>query len=197
MVIGAVSFISSVALLILFAAKRGDGVHMAYAHMAIAAIAAIGFAVAFFRENAQMRADGAGKCAIAALAARYVSYVWVWATIALLTTYATGLEVWREWPVFTIACGSLAVLSMFFATMLQNDADAGREDPALLKAATILGTVLLGGMVITILGLLIDGKMTRFYNPRFTDWAANNVFFFGAIALASISGFALKFRRGE
>jgi hypothetical protein len=51
-------------------------------------------------------------------------------------------------------------------------------------------------MLITIVGFLIDGKMVRFLNPRFTDWAANNVFFFGAIATAAITGYALKAKKG-
>jgi hypothetical protein len=41
---------------------------------------------------------------------------------------------------------------------------------------------------------LIDGKMVRYQTPRFTDWAANNVFFFGAMALAAISFNALRAR---
>jgi hypothetical protein len=50
----------------------------------------------------------------------------------------------------------------------------------------------LAGMILVVVGLLIDGKMVRFLDPRYTDWAANNVFFFGALALAAISGHALK-----
>jgi hypothetical protein len=49
--------------------------------------------------------------------------------------------------------------------------------------------------VIAVLGLLIDGKMTRFLIPRYTDWAANNVFFFGALAVAAISANALRANR--
>ena len=45
---------------------------------------------------------------------------------------------------------------------------------------------------LTMLGLLIDGKMWRFLVVRYTDWAANDVFFFGAMAIALISGYALK-----
>ncbi len=42
------------------------------------------------------------------------------------------------------------------------------------------------------IGLIIDGKMTRFLVPRHGDWAANNIFFGGALALAVISAYALK-----
>ena len=46
--------------------------------------------------------------------------------------------------------------------------------------------------LVVMVGLLIDGKMTRFLVPRHGDWAANNIFFFGALALAVISAYALK-----
>jgi hypothetical protein len=41
-------------------------------------------------------------------------------------------------------------------------------------------------------GLLIDGKMTRFLVRRYTDWAANNIFFFGAFGLAVVAAYALR-----
>jgi hypothetical protein len=34
--------------------------------------------------------------------------------------------------------------------------------------------------------------MSRFLTPRYTDWAANNVFFFGALAVGVISANALR-----
>lgn len=192
MLVGVISLVSSVALMVLLAARRGDGVHMAYAHMAIAAIVAIGFAATFIKANTALRASGANQSAIAALTSRFVGYVWTWGALCLLTVYATGILAWREWLTFSIACIVIAGLSMVFATMLQKDADAGREDATLLKLADALAKILLAGMAITIVGFLIDGKMVRFLTPRFTDWAANNVFFFGAIAVAAITGYALK-----
>ncbi|MEE8310044.1 MAG: hypothetical protein V3R34_06600 [Hyphomicrobium sp.] len=46
------------------------------------------------------------------------------------------------------------------------------------------------GMLITMIGLVIDDKMPR--DPQEPDWAANNIFFFGAAALALISANALR-----
>ncbi|MEZ5854292.1 MAG: hypothetical protein R3D67_05895 [Hyphomicrobiaceae bacterium] len=51
---------------------------------------------------------------------------------------------------------------------------------------------LLFAMVITMVGLLVDGKMWRFTTVAglrrgSQDWAANHIFFFGAMALAAIS----------
>jgi hypothetical protein len=47
-------------------------------------------------------------------------------------------------------------------------------------------------MLAVVAGMLIDGKMTRFLTPRYTDWAANNIFFCGAVAVAAICAYALK-----
>jgi hypothetical protein len=192
MLISAISLICSVALMVLFVSRRGEGIHMAYAHMGIAAIVAIGFAAAFFRANNELRASGASPSAVAAKTSKFVGYVAGWAAVCLLTVYGTKVLAWREWMTFTIACAVIAALGLLFATMLQRDADAGKDDPGMMKIAHVLAVGLLAGMVITILGLLIDGKMVRFLKPEYTDWAANNVFFFGAVALAAITGHALK-----
>lgn len=192
MIISALSLTASVALMVLFVARRADGVQMAYAHMCIAALVAVGFAVAFFKQNSELRTAKASQSAIAANTARYVGYVWCWGAACLLTVYATGLLQWREWLHFSLACVVLAGACLAFAGMLQKDANAGKEDAAMLKLAHRLAILLLAGMVIAIVGFLIDGKMTRFLNPRFTDWPANNVFFFGAVSIAAIAGYALK-----
>src|SRR5262249_33736108 len=110
MLVGAVSLVCSVGLLVLLVARRSDGVHMAYAHMGIAAIVAIAFAATFIRVNSAMRAGGARQSAIAANTARFIGYVWTWGALCLLTTYATGILAWREWLHFTTACIVLAAL---------------------------------------------------------------------------------------
>src|SRR5262249_49311914 len=74
-------------------------------------------------------------------------------------------------------------------------AAAEAEDPVLLRRARYAAIVQLAGMVITMAGLIIDGKMTRFFTLRFTDWAANNIFFFGALSIALISRYPLRVNR--
>ena len=195
MIVSALSLVASVILMIVFAARRADGIHMAYAHMGMAALMAIGFAAKFFQANNDLRAARASQSAIAANTSRYVGYVWAWGAACLLTVYPTGILVWREWLHFSLATVILAAASLVFASMLQRDADKGRDDPAFLKLAHGLAIILLVGMIAAIVGFLIDGKMLRFQNPRFTDWAANNVFFFGAVALAAITAYALKYKQ--
>jgi hypothetical protein len=48
-------------------------------------------------------------------------------------------------------------------------------------------------MVVVMIGLAVDGKLMRFAKarPGWEDWAANNIFFFGAMALAAIGAHAL------
>ncbi len=60
----------------------------------------------------------------------------------------------------------------------------------LLRLARYLTLGQLAGMIIAMLGLIIDDKMPR--DPQEPDWAANAIFFFGAAALAAISANALR-----
>ena len=169
MVISAISLVASVVLMIIFVSRRGDGVHMAYAHMGLAALVAVSFAASFFKANTALREAGARQSAIAATTSRYVGYVWGWGAACLLTVYATGILTWREWLHFTVATLVLSAASLIFANMLQRDADAGRDDAALLKLGNWLAKIMLVGMIAAIVGFLVDGKMVRFLNPRFTD----------------------------
>jgi hypothetical protein len=104
--------------------------------------------------------------------------------------------VWKEWWQFFLAFAVGAGLCLYFSAALDKDARAGREDETMLRLGRYLAIVQLAGMVIAVLGLLIDGKMSRFLTPRYTDWAANDVFFFGALAVGVISANALRQTRG-
>jgi hypothetical protein len=121
-----------------------------------------------------------------------MGYVWAWGALGLVISYGSGVVSWREWLTFFVAFAILAAASLFFSMLLQRDADQGKEDEALLKVGRYLAWAQLFGMVAVVVGLLIDGKMTRFLVPRYGDWAANNIFFFGALAIGAISAYALK-----
>ena len=73
--------------------------------------------------------------------------------------------------------------------MMAKDAAAGRQDQTLLNLARYLTIGQLAGMVIAMVGMIVDDKMPR--DPSEPDWAANAIFFFGAAALAVISANAL------
>jgi uncharacterized membrane protein len=182
----------SVALLVITAAVKSANPAMAYAHMAIAAVMALVFALIAIRETRQLVTSGASRPAVAAETARFMGYVWAWGALGLVISYGSGIVDWHEWLTFFIAFAVFAVASLFFSKMLQRDADEGKEDEAILKAGRYLAWIQLVGMIAVVVGLIIDGKMTRFLVPRYGDWAANNIFFFGAIAIGAISAYAIK-----
>jgi len=184
-VVWAIGITVSIVLLVLSA-----GAYAPYVHMSVAAVMAVLFSTAAISDTRRMRAEGMPDAAIASANARFMGLVWTWGALGLFVTYNFVLE-WKEWLHFFLAFFVVAGLCLFFSATLRKDADAGRYDPAMRKIGRILTMVQVGGMVITVLGLLIDGKMTRFLTPRYTDWAANNLFFFGALALIVIGVHAL------
>lgn len=185
----------SAAALVVTAAARAGNIQMAYAHMLLAAVAAIVFAAIAIRECRTLLQSGAKYAEIAATNARSMGLLWIWGALALLLTYGTGVLGWREWWQYFIAFAAAAGLSLLFSRMLAKDAARGTEDMGVMKLGRYLAIIQLAGMIIAMAGLLIDGKMTRFRNVRYTDWAANDVFFFGALAIALISAFALRMNR--
>jgi hypothetical protein len=192
MILGLLGLALSTAALVACAALRAQSLEMAYVHAAVSALTAILIAVFAIRQCRAMLDAQASSSEVAASNARYMGLVWSWGALALIGTYASGVLVWKEWWHFAIAFVCAAGLSLWFSATLKKDADTGREDAALLRLARYIAIIQLVGMIAAVVGLIIDGKMRRFALPRYTDWAANNVFFFGAIAVALISGYALR-----
>jgi hypothetical protein len=182
----------SILLLVLTADGRAADVRMAYVHAAIAAATALLVAGVAVLQCRRLLGKGASASEVASSNAWYMGVIWSWAGLVLIATYGTGVLVWKEWWHFVLGFAIAAGLSLYFANALKQDARAGKEDAAMLRLARYLAIVALVGMAVTMLGLLIDGKMVRFLTLRFTDWAANNVFFFGALGIAVISGYALR-----
>ncbi|HRD75202.1 MAG TPA: hypothetical protein PK264_04585 [Hyphomicrobiaceae bacterium] len=184
----------SVAALVVAAAAK-----LHYIHMAVAAVMAIFIALSAVRELRVTTASGAGDAAVASVAARYMGLVWAWGAIVLMITYMFILQ-WKEWWQFFIAFIVAAGICLFFSATLRSDSAKGADDPGMLSLSRYLALAQAIGTVVTIVGLgvfdgkgfRLGGKMLRFLDPRHTDWAANNVFFFGAIALAAISFTALS-----
>jgi hypothetical protein len=177
---------ASICLLILLAASE-----QFLPHMLVSALIAVSIAALGVKENRQLVASGASKSLVAASTARHMGIVWTWGALAMLVTYLFILK-WREWQFFVAAFALLGVLCLFLAATLTRDAEKGVDDPTILKIGRALSWVQLVGMIATMAGLLIDGKMTRYMNPaKYGDWAANHISFFGALALAIISFNAL------
>jgi hypothetical protein len=157
-------------------------------HMAIVAAVCAGFVVlAFIDRNRRIRAGGS-EPALAGATAVSMALVWAWAGLAMLVTYQIFLS-WHEWWQYVLAGLGVAALSLGFAAMMAKDAAAGQRDETLLNIARYLTIAQFAGMIIAMVGMIIDNKMPR--DPSEPDWAANAIFFFGAAALAVISAYAL------
>jgi hypothetical protein len=187
-----IAITSSIIALVLTAAGKAATPSLAYVHFAVAAAAAAAFAILAIRESNRLQATHASPSALAASNASHLGLVWTWGALAIAVTYGTGVLSWREWFSFLMAFAVAGGLCLFFAATLKKDASAGRSDATLLQVAHYLTIGQLVGMALVVAGLIIDGKMTRFKTPRFTDWAANNIFFCGAVAVAVICAYALK-----
>ena len=162
-----------------------------YVHMAIAAAVAVLVAFLAVREASEAQARDVGAAMLASIHARYMGLVWAWGALVLILTYPMILQ-WRESYTFFIAFMVAAGLCLFFSATLKKDAATGEDDPTMLVLSRYLAWGQLVAMLATMVGLILDGKMTRFRNPRYTDWAANDVFFFGALALVAISWSAVR-----
>lgn len=179
----------SVAALVLVAALKLDNTNLAYAHIAIAACVSIFIALAASRKLRQPETT-ANPELLASVGVRYLGMIWTWGALALITTYAFVLQ-WREWWHFSLVFVALAGACLFLSATLRKDAESGADDDTMFKLARILIRIHFGAAIITAIGLIVDGKMVRFLVPRHQDWAAQNIFFFGAIALGIISWYTL------
>jgi hypothetical protein len=157
-------------------------------HMAIAAIVCAGFVLLALYDRSKRVKSGGSEPALASATAVSMALVWAWAGLSMLVTYQLFLS-WHEWWQYVLAGVGVAALSLGFASMMAKDAAAGRQDDTLLGIARYVTIAQFAGMLIAIVGMIIDKKMPR--NPAEPDWAANAIFFFGAAALAVISANAL------
>lgn len=182
----------SVAMLIIAAAARPGNISMAYTHLAIAACVAIFFALDGIRKvNASAQGDKTGQ-PTAAESLRSIGLVWIWAGLIIVVTYGTKVLNWNEWINHSVGMFIGAGVSIGVASSLSKAEEQGKVDQTMMSIARIVLMVLLAAMLLLVVGFLIDGQMKRFLVERYTDWPAKNVMFFGALAIAAISGATLK-----
>lgn len=177
--------------LLLATGAGNPSVYMAVVALINFAIAAIGL-----RDIIKLDKANAPLAVVSATTARHMGLVWAWGALALLVTYHFILPAWHEWLVFCSAFAILAAVSLLFAAAMDNDARKNSDDPTLLKLGRYLTLFQFAGTIVAILGLLIDPNK-KFLDTSRLDWAAVNVFFFGAIALAAISVAALFYTRNR
>lgn len=164
--------------------------------MAMTGLVSLVIAIMAIREDRALRAAGASRAEVAASTARYMGLIWTWGALGLLIVYKFILIEWKEWWHFFLMFAGVAVLSLFFAATLSKDAQSGKEDETMLRLGRALTWAQLIGMGLTVVGLIIDPNKS-FMTAREPDWAANNIFFYGALALAAISANAILVARSE
>jgi hypothetical protein len=159
-------------------------------HLAVSGMVSLGIAIVGVQSYRTLAKNGANRSALAASTARSVGLAWIWAALALVLTYQFILQ-WREAIAFTIGLSIVGGLCFGLSVMFRKDAEAGHEDEAMLKFARILNVIVMVGMAITMIGLVADGKFVFIKSVTRADWAANNIFFFGAFAVACLSAHAM------
>lgn len=170
------------------------GAQQPFLNLLATGLVSAAFASMAIRENLALQSAGEDKTIIAGSTARYIGLVWAWAAIALLVIYALVFEnAWPEWWQFFLSFATAAVGCIIFANMMERDAQAGKEDDAVMGVGRLLVKIQLVGVAVGIVSLFVDGKFPR--DTAHADWAACNIFFFGGLAVAAICANALSSSR--
>lgn len=163
-------------------------------HTLISAMISLVIAVLAVRENEKPVASDTEAFALAATNAHYLGIVWSWAAVTIALTYGLVLQ-WPQWWQFVVPFGAAAILCLCFANLMTKGAENTTPERA-LKISRFLAIVQMVGALAAIVGLILGGKLPFLSGtpsaqaPR--EWAAHDVFFFGAMALSVIGFVALR-----
>jgi hypothetical protein len=163
----------------------GVALDMSYLQMGATALVTLAIAIVAVQTHRGLSANGASRSALAANTARHIGLVWGWAAAAILIIYSF-LLVWREAWVFTIGLSLVSAMCLGLSQIFERDAAAGREDATMLSLGRALNALQIVGMILAMVGLIADRKFGLVPDVSRADWAANNIFFFGALAVAAI-----------
>lgn len=183
--------------LLVFTASR----ELVYLHAAICILVALALTIAAVVGHRDAEVSGASTGLILGGDAGNMGWIWGFGALAMAAMYGPKILDWKEWWHFVLGFAAAALSSFYFAGRLRgmSENDSGSN---LLKITRYLSIAQIVGMVAVIVGLVIDGKMDRlgltFSGPRHNppaDWAANNVFFFSAMALLVVNWVSLGTKR--
>ena len=165
--------------------------HNATLHMCITALITLAIAIVAVQAHRQLMAQSASRSTLAASTSRYIGLVWVWAGSAILVTYEFILT-WKEAMPFIVGLMVVGGLCLGLAIVFDRHSQAGTDDETMLNLSRTLNLLQMVGMLIAVVGLIADGKFRFIADGTLrADWAANNIFFFGALAVALIGAQAL------
>jgi hypothetical protein len=163
-------------------------------HMFASGLVSVAFALTAIREHNALQAAGASTSEIGSSTARNIGLIWTWGALGICVTYGLILvNRWPEWWQFFLGFALVAIGSIIFSNMLNRDQAAGRTDQSVMSIGRALVTLQLAGVIAGIVSMLYDGKFPRAIT--YPDWAACNIFFFGALAIAAISINALMAKK--
>lgn len=187
MIMWMIGIAASVSALVLTAALK-----QFWPHLGVAALVSLLVALAAFWETRDEHARTSEVSGALGINLRHMGLVWAWGALTIFVTYGFKILEWREWWHFFIAFVVLAGLSLFLSATLRKDAEGATVDETMFKIARGYAIFVLAAMLITMAGLAFDGKLGRFFTAAgqragSQDWAANNIFFFGAFALATVA----------
>lgn len=165
-------------------------------HLALSALICVGIAFVGILEGQKLRAEGASKAELASANARNMGFIYIWGAATIALTYTTLLS-WHEWWHWFLGFAVIGTACIFFSNTVARDHIEGRDDETLLSIGNKLTWVQLVGMLIAMIGMLVDGKLSRYLIPNAMDWAAQNTFFTGALGLAVLSAYALWASRND
>ncbi len=165
----------------------------------VAALISFMIAILAVRENEKVVNSDADVFALASLNARYMAVTWGWAAVAVSMIYTSAIT-WPEWWHFVVAFCAATLLCLCFSNLLTSAGADKVSGERVLRLSRLLAIVQLVGCVVAILGMLVDGKVPFIDMPSLLEgktrlgepyWAAHNIFFFAAAALAAISAVSL------
>lgn len=163
-------------------------------HALISAMVSLVIAVLAVRENETPVTSDAEAFALTATNARYMGVVWSWAAVTIAMTYGLVLQ-WPQWWQFVVPFGAAAILCLCFANLMTKGAENTTAERA-LKISRFLAIVQMVGALAAIAGLILGGKLPFLAGVPSShaarEWAAHDVFFFGAMALSAIGFAALR-----
>ncbi|MCB1503479.1 MAG: hypothetical protein KDJ47_00745 [Hyphomicrobiaceae bacterium] len=191
MIVWGIAFATCLSMMMLTA-----GAKLPLVHLAMGVIIALGIAFAAILENQKLRREGAPKSVIASATARSMGFIYMWAAVVIALTYLTLFN-WHEWWQWFLALALVGTMCIFYSNLLTRDAEAHQDDKTMIAIGNKLTWVQFIGMGIAIVGMLVDGKLTRYTNPQLKDWAAQNVFFTGAVGLMVLSAYVLWASRND
>ncbi|MBU2534098.1 MAG: hypothetical protein KKB37_15260 [Alphaproteobacteria bacterium] len=181
----------SVCLLVISSSFGADSPTGVSAHLVIAALICTAMSLLAIGESRKLINSGASQMMVAGTLTRFMGLIWAWAALALSITYGTGILEWSSWLQHFLGAVVLSGLCLFLSRILHEGADAGAEDPGLLRMSRYIAAVTLF-MAVVAVGLFGVMRLQDMPIVEQGVWAANNVFLFGAIALAAVSSYLLK-----